>query len=160
MIKNNKSGFTLIETLVYLALLMLVLGGLLIVVYQVIESTARNQMKVDVGEEGLFLIQKIEWGMNGATAVSVPASTTLSITKSGLPPAQNPLLFTLSGQNLTLQRGTGSAVPLNSGSASVTSVVFTDIPAVQNTPEAVQATVTLKNQTYTQSFDTKVYLRK
>ncbi|SRR6266481_2305729 len=157
---NKRDGFTLIETIIYLGLLMLVIGGLLIVTYQIIESTSRNQLKVDVGEEGAFLIQKIEWGMSGATAISVPASTTLQITKSGIPAAQNPLLFTLNSQNLELKRGSNASTPLNSKSVSVTSIVFTDIPAFQNIPEAVQATITLKSQTYSQSFDTKIYLRK
>jgi len=127
---------------------MLVLGGLLIVVYQVIESTARNQNESRCRGRRAIPHPKNRMGHERRDRSVRAASTDSFNYKVGSPAAQNPLLFTLSGQNLTLQRGTGSAIPLNSGSVSITSVVFTDIPAVQNTPEAVKRPSRLKTRLY------------
>src|SRR5258708_2532449 len=101
--KKNSAGFTLIETLVYLALLTVIMGSFLVVVFEIIESNSKNQVKIDVREDGNFLIGKIESSMNGATAIAVQnGGKTLVITNT---PQNITLAWGGSGQPLTLQRG-------------------------------------------------------
>lgn len=86
LIKNNTKGFTLIETLLYLALFTLIIGGGMAAAYQIIQSTEATHQKVIIQEEADFLLRKLEWALSGATVGNVSfTATTLTVTISGVP---------------------------------------------------------------------------
>jgi prepilin-type N-terminal cleavage/methylation domain-containing protein len=83
MPKSNK-GFTLIETLVYLALLGLIFTGLFAGGFAIMESFDLLKTKAFAQEEGNFLLAKIDWAMNGATGIDIsvdPVAETLTVDK-------------------------------------------------------------------------------
>ena len=115
MIREN--GFTLIETLIYIALFTIIIGGAMVAVYQIIESTNRTNERVVIQEDVNFLLRKLYWALTGASAVSATA-TTLTVTKGG-----SNLVFELTGDDLTLD-----TKPLNSSFVKVepvAGIVFT-----------------------------------
>ncbi|OGE82152.1 MAG: hypothetical protein A3B10_02355 [Candidatus Doudnabacteria bacterium RIFCSPLOWO2_01_FULL_44_21] len=115
MIREN--GFTLIETLIYIALFTIIIGGAMVAVYQIIESTNRTNERVVIQEDVNFLLRKLDWALTGASAVSATA-TTLTVTKGG-----SNLVFELTGDDLTLD-----TKPLNSSFVKVepvAGIVFT-----------------------------------
>ena len=59
-IKNNRSGFTLIESIIYLSLLVIVVGGGVVAAYQVIQGTEATYNHVILQEEANFLFGKIK----------------------------------------------------------------------------------------------------
>jgi len=65
MIKQN--GFTLIEVLIYLALIGLLFSGLLVSAFAIIENIGRGDTQIMVLEEGVFLLAKIEQEANSAS---------------------------------------------------------------------------------------------
>lgn len=158
---KNQQGFTLIETLIYIALFTVIMGGVGVMAYVVIESAGRGQTRIDLQEEGDFLLGKLNWALSGASSATV-TPTTLTVSKYNF--SANPLVFNASGTKLTLKEGvTGTATDLNSDIVSV-DIIFTEIPALNGRPEGVTASATLTSLTpngtrVSQSFQTTKYLR-
>ena len=155
-------GFTLIETVIYIAILSIVIGGGIVSAFYIIDSGQKNKIGVNIQAEGNFLLRKIEWAMTGAASISVVSPSRLSIIKdttTGFPPLQNPLVFSLVGSNLQLTRGAGMATNLNSSNVKVDSVIFTKI---NGTPAGVTISFTLSagNPPKSQTFTVTKYLRK
>lgn len=160
--RNHQSGFTLLETLIYLAVFSIVIGGGIIASFYIVDSGQKEKGGVNLQAAGNFILRKFEWAMAGASGISVASPTTLSVekdTSSGFPAAQNPLVFSLNGPNLELKRGTGAAAILNSTNAAVASLTFT---ATGTTPQGIEVRFTLSsgNSPKSQTFTVTKYLRK
>lgn len=67
-------GFTLIETIIYIALLALIMGGTLMVVFNLLESSAKLNTSTTAQEEGNFVLRKLDWALSGASNVSADTS--------------------------------------------------------------------------------------
>lgn len=147
-------GFTLIETIIYIAILAFLIGSGITTAFFIIDSAQKNKSDINIQAEGNFIVRKIEWAMSGATGISVGA--TLSLTKPSLPPAENPLVFSLNGSNLQLTRGTNAAGNINSSNVSINALSFTDIPASGGKPQGITVNFTVNNKPFTLT----KYLRK
>ena len=135
----RKEGFTLIEALIYLALFALIIGGAMVAVYQIIESTNKTNGKVVIQEDVDFLLHKINWALNGATSVSV---TPTSMTVNGK-------VFALNGTDLELD-----SKPLNSSLVKIAQVGGVDMFSYDVAAKKLQITFTVNNQ----RFDETKYL--
>ncbi len=148
---KNNSGFTLIEVIVYIALFSIIIGGGMIAVYEVIQSTDAGTNHVTMEEEANFLLRKINWALTGATSFTTGSS--LSIIKSG-----STYVFDLNSGNLQLTDG-GTIYILNSSSISVSSLSYNSIGS-----NGVTTSFTLKTiqngRNVTESFSTTKYLRQ
>jgi Tfp pilus assembly protein PilW len=166
--ENRKRGFTLIETMIYLGLYGLVIGGVVVAAYAIFESNSRNQSKAMIEEEGTFLLGKIDWALTGASAVSVsPSKQQLSINRDGLIATDEPLSFNSFGGSLTLSRGNNPAQVLNNSNITVTNIIFTDATSSGDgiTPESITSSFTLTirtatGQQFSQVFSDTKYLQK
>ena len=134
-----KRGFTLIETLIYLTLFTIVLGGLVTSAYALFESNGRNQTHAMLQEEQDFLIAKINRALDGAKEVSIVDPTTLVVTQfSG-----SILTIELSGTDLTHN---GSI--LNNSNVAISDLVFTHTTSAgSRAPESVSAAFTIRAHT-------------
>jgi len=151
---NNNQGFTLIETLVYLALFALMIGGLVVAAYMLFESSDRNQTKAILQEEENFIMAKIMRALDDASAASVSGST-LSIVKYD---ATSVSIHTsggdvyLDGNRLNNANVTiGNLSFVHSGGGSDPESVEIDLTATAKTPDGM---------TITQSASTTRSLRK
>lgn len=163
----RNDGFTLIEMIVYIGLFSMIIGGAIVSAYNIFESTNRNQTKAMVAEEGIFLIGKINWALTGATAVSIPSSNKLSVTKSGISPSDNPLVFDSSGGEMRLNRGANSPQVLNNTNITISNLVFTHTVSSGDgiAIESVSASFTINVKTpeglqFSEDFHTIKYIRK
>ena len=152
-------GFTLIETVVYIALLGILMGGAVLTSYDLLESSSKSSGKTAVQEEGSFVQRKMEWALSGATAVTVGGSNcnqTLSVTKAG---ASNPIQFQLdafSGAVQMREGGLGAYTPLTTSNVSVSCLKFASIAAISPGPSGIIATTTIQSL----DFVVTKYLRK
>jgi prepilin-type N-terminal cleavage/methylation domain-containing protein len=112
--KTAQKGFTLMETLIYIALFSILMSGAMIAAYNLLEGGGRNTSAINTQEEGTFINRKINWALTGARTVTAsPDGTTLTITRPDLG-AQSPLVIVGDGTSMTIARGTGGlAVVLN-----------------------------------------------
>ena len=159
MMKNGlpagKAGFTLIETVIYIVLLGVLIGGGVVAAFYILDSAEKNKADINVQAEGNFIVRKIEWALTGATTINVVSPTQLNVTKPGLPT----MIFYLSGTDLKLGPDTSSGVNLNSSLvtlATISGIIFTDIPAAGGKPEAVSASFNVNGK----NFNLIKYLRK
>ena len=94
---KQNSGFTLIEVLVYSALLGLIMTAMLGSVYMIIQAYNKTGSTVIVNDEANFILRKMNWALSCATSVTVPAagatSTTLKLSRNNIPFSQNPMTF-------------------------------------------------------------------
>lgn len=73
----RQRAYTIIETLVYLALFTLIIGGLVSAAYALFENVGRNQTRAMLQEEQNFVIAKIMWQMNNIQRICVPVANTV-----------------------------------------------------------------------------------
>jgi Tfp pilus assembly protein PilE len=155
-------GFTLIETLVYLALFAIMIGGIVSAAYLLFETNDRNQTKAMLQEEKNFVVSKINWALNGvnpALSITPAANTsaaTLVVTKyNGTTVTINP-----SGSTVTFN---GTA--LNNSNVTISKLVFIHTYAGGTNPESIEAGFTITTRTpegatISQIASTTSYIRK
>ena len=158
-------GFTLVETLIYIALLTLVIGSGVVAAFYVIDSSEKEKTNINAIAEAAFLMRKIDWALNGVESTSIhdpspgPPGPMLSVDKSlPFPPASNPIeidLDTASGR-ARLSRAGGTAVELTSEWVTIENLLFEHIPAAPPKP----AGVTAKFKADGKDFEMTKYLRK
>ncbi len=166
--EHKHRGFTLVETLVYLSLYAIIMSGVLVAVYSIFESSARNQAQAMVQEEGSYLIGKIDWAISNVSSIQVPASglpggTQLSVTKydgTAISIQQN-------GNNLEISENGAAYQTLNNTNTGVSGVNFLRTLATADgiNPESIKAVITVTSTTtdghsFSRNFSTVKYLRK
>ncbi len=150
------AGFTLMETMVYIALFSILMSGAVVGIYNLLEGGNRNVTASLIQEEGTFLNRKISWAMIGSTAVSVsPGGSILTVTRPDLG-AQSPLTLSSAGTAMTIERGTGLAIQLNSDRFPTHNVLFTYVAGVNGRPPSVSVSFLVQDKPFT----FKNYLRQ
>ena len=143
--KNKKSGagFTLIDTLIYAAILSMTMGSIMLVVYNIIEGRYRALARIEVEEEANFLMRKIDWALTGVSSITQPApgatTSVLTVQKINFP--TNPITIQSSSTNAAISYGGGSQTVLNSDSVIVRSLAFQGLPT---TTPGVAVTLSLE----------------
>ena len=161
-IQSNKTGFTLIESIIYLALFVIIIGGGMVAVYQIIQSTDTAYNHVILQGEANFLLRKIDWALNGATSIITPfdaTPTTNLVVNKDIGGSLTQLTFTLTDGNITLERDSLGANTLNSSSITVDSLYFKQDPTDSITADFTLTTLQA-GKPATQSFSTTKYLRQ
>ena len=161
-IKTRRSrfltGLTLIETIIYTALVFIIISGSLIAVFQVLESNNALYNKIITEQEANFLLRKFSWALSGVSAVNLPAvgatGSVLSVNKINF--SENPLIFDLNTSDIRLKRGFNEPAILNNQNVKINSLIFQHLATVGNTPEAIKINFTVDAQL----FGATIYLRK
>lgn len=147
----NTRGFTLIETILYIALLAFIIGGAAAMAYHLTGSSGRISTIAAVREEGNFVMRKISWALSSASSFSIQNAHELVVTKYGGVTAD----VKLSGTEVQMKEE-GDFLPLTSANVLVSDLTFTDIPAAGSGPEGVTALLTIGSTTFSMT----AYLRK
>ena len=156
-------GFTLIETLVYLALFSIVIGGLFISAYAFFESIGRNESQARIQQEQDFMIAKIDWALGGVNP-SAPNTygTELHVTKYD---GAN-IRMDLSSGKLRIKTNSGVWHSLNNDDITISSLRFVHtVTGGINAPEYVEAGFTMsmriaRGGVLTRPASTVVYFQK
>ncbi len=116
-------GFTLIETILYLALYAIIISGAIISVYSIAESAARNRTTAMLEEEVNFLVAKIDDALENAHSVSSPVREggTLTVLYQG---GTTESIYR-SGKELMVSENGAAAESLNNGGTSIIEATFT-----------------------------------
>lgn len=139
-----KKGFTLIETIIYIAILAFLMGAGIAAAFYVIDASQKNKTEVNVQAEGNFILRKIGWALTGAADASF-AGTTLTITNAG-----GPYVFSYDGSQY-IKLGSNN---LNSSRVTVSGVSFAVDSGVS--PKKITASFNVNGKT----FNLTKYLRK
>jgi len=154
-------GFTLIETVIYIALLSVLLTGALIASADLIESAGKSNAHATTQDEGSFVSRKLEWALSGLTAAptidaSVACQNKLTLTKTGA--LLNPVVFQYDSATKAIQMKEGGTGPnaITTSNVSVTCLSFSSIPASGSGPSGIAASFVINGAT----FSVTKYLRQ
>ena len=166
-------GFTLIETLIYLAIVSLAVTSFMVFSIGIGNSRTKNYVTQEVQgntRTGLGLItQRIRaaTGVNASSSIFDTDPGVLSLVMADA--AKNPTIINLTADNgvLQIQEGVGSSVVITSEAVKITNLVFTDLSA-SSTRENIRVEITVEYNntsgdvefTYSQSLQTAVSLRQ
>jgi len=119
---SRERGFTLLETVLYIALLAILVGGGMVGVYNILEGSGRTLQSTHREQEAYFVTRKIDAILSEATDINDPVpdgdSTFLSVdTESG------EVRIDLDGEQITLERNS-SEHPLNDDSIPASDLSF------------------------------------
>jgi len=170
--RNTQSGFTLIEMVIYVALFAFIMAGALVSVYGILGTSARNQVKAMVQEEGSFLQGKIDWVLSSADSASVSEDGYL-MTVVRFDGTQMSIIVSAETGNMSIDRGEGQK-DLNNSNVTVSCApalpkvgcfTYTESSGDGINPKNVEAHFTVNSRTteglpYSQDFSTIKYLRK
>ncbi len=116
-------GLTLIETIIYIALLGILMVGAISTVYSLIESGVATTGSSTTQDEGNFVLAKISWALSQQDSVLVPSSgfsnTLTLITEDG-----TSVSMRKTGTVVEMRVDTGSYLPLTSLNVTVEDLGF------------------------------------
>ncbi len=137
-IKFQKSGFTLIETLLYIAISATVLLSTVYFINILLSARVKNQMVTEVEDQGARMMTIIADEIRTGSHVTVLSPTSLSI--QSLSGATS--LITLNGTDLdSIQNGVSQ--PLNAAPVEVNAVYFGEKEGSSNSYQSIEFGITL-----------------
>lgn len=121
-IKKKQAGFTLIETIIYVALFGLMMGGGLLAVYSILEGSGKTREAMYREQEAYFIARKIDAVLSETTFISQPVSggsySALHVQSDG-----DTVIINLVDNQIILQRA-GESYPLNDKLIFVENLLF------------------------------------
>ncbi len=144
-------GFTLIEVVIYIALLGVLMTGALESAVTLIQTSGSSNGKATVQEEGSFVQRKLLWAMSGVQTINVPSSGTASnlrVTKYD----GTQVDFCLLGGSVRMHEGPANALPcsdtsfnpITTSNVSANNISFKFVQSSPG-PAGIIATVTINN---------------
>ena len=149
--KESSRGFTLIEVVVYIALISIVIGYSTSGDYTLIRDSERLNARVIIDAEANFLLKKIEWALSSVQNITNPSSgfsdDSLSIERYNFS-ANNPVVFDLdSDGNLRITVGVNTEI-LNSELINVDNLLFEHIAPNGDRPAGLKTSMDVNRRTY------------
>ena len=139
--KKNEQGFTLLETLLYVALLSFFLSSLVGITYQSLQSTDKISKQISLQQEANFLIRKMDWALTGASSVNIVSPTQIYITRYVAPltvdfqynatdktlevyPSDQTQFYALNSSNVTVDSAAFSVTPVGTANYADVSLML------------------------------------
>jgi prepilin-type N-terminal cleavage/methylation domain-containing protein len=142
-------GFTLIEMIIYLALLGILMTGAILISISLTSGSQQSSNQALTQEEGNFVQRKMSWALTDMSAVpSISGSGCtqgISINKTSY--GQNPVVFqrNTTDESVEIKVGGGVATSLTSANVSASCIMFQSNPSECGAVGGISATVTLNN---------------
>ena len=152
---KRKNGFTIIELLVYIAILAFLIGGGVASAFAVLDFSEQNKADINIQAEGQFLVRKIEWALTDVApgGITILAPGVLETQKNGVGTVV--IDVDASGRARISVAG-GSQLEITNDRVQVQNLLFDHIPPAGTKPEAIHAIFDINGV----NFSTTRYLRK
>lgn len=165
-----RSGFTLLEMLLYIGIASFVLVTALQTMIRILETRQVSVAATEVQQSLRIVTNRIIDTSLNATGINVGSSVfgseTGSLSFSMTDSAKNPTVFSLSNHAVTLKEGAAAAVPMTSPDVMVQRLRFTNltpaggVAAVRIEIYGVQSGTLVTGQPQTMTIDTAFSLRR
>ena len=145
---NRTNGFTLLETVVYIALLAILIGGGMIGVFNILEGSGRTRQSMYREQEAYFITRKIDAVISEATSIDEPDVSSASTTSGQLTvqAGAETIVINHSGEEILLTRD-GTPYELNDALVPATALSF----YWNNASNTIVTTFTLDDHPYSVS---------
>ena len=170
MSDNKKNGFTLIETIIYIALFSILFAGVIGSTYPLFKSAERLTSRIIDDSEGIFVAQKISMLLASSTyQISTPNVNTLTITawsannngnncnsegnNGGNGNNENnnncndTYTFTNTGGTLSLQKNSDPVLPLTATRVIIANFLVKNVNATAGVPHYIEYSFTTDGAT-------------
>jgi type II secretory pathway pseudopilin PulG len=120
---QRSGGFTLIETIIYIALFSFLVGNGFLITYQLMQGGDKLNTKSINQEEINFVLRKLNWILDGVSIINTPSSgfsNNLTITKYD----GTVWGVRLETGKIEIREGVGSYLPITTSNVSVTTLQF------------------------------------
>lgn len=134
-------GFTYLELIIYIAILVIIMTTLIPFAWNVIEGGVKNATEREVYSQGRYVSERIKYEIRNANGINSVSPTQISLSTDD--PATNPTIITSASGGITIQQGAGSPIVLNSQDTTVTSLAFTNYTSSDNKTQNIQFTFTI-----------------
>jgi len=149
----RQKGFTLVETLIYIALFAFIIGGSILTSAQLLQGSSQTATKAGIQEEENFVLRKIDWSLSGASSISVPSQTAMTVTRYD----GNTVDFRLNASAVEMRESViGTYLPITTSNVAVNDLKFIYIPVSGTAPAGVTAQIIVNSA----DASTTKYLRK
>ncbi len=139
--RGEEAGFTLLETLLYIALLSFFLASLVGITYQSLDSAGQIGRKIAIQQEANFILRKMDWAITGASDITGTADH-LTITRTVSPTSVEFISDTLNkGMDIKAELG---QMKLNSSNVKVENVNF----VISGSPKKVVASFDINGENF------------
>ena len=149
--KNTKTkcgGFSLLETLLYLSLLIILVGGITTFMYTMIETNKKVNTISVVDDEANHAIKLMTQYIRNAQLVNIPnvngGSDTLLLNVFDTP--NSPAVFSLLNDAIVLSEGGNGAVAVTSSALKITNLSFVNL-ALPNSKSSIKISFKANSQT-------------
>lgn len=134
-------GSTLLEVILYLAILSTLVFGIASFVNLISVSRVKSQTMTEVDQQAFQIIGVITEAIRNAESINVPAVGQEQESLTLLDSENNTINFSLDGNNITINRGVGN-VNLNNDRVIANNLSFKNLSRI-NTPDIIQINFTL-----------------
>lgn len=138
---KNKKGFTYIDLLLYIALIVIILSSLIPFAWNAIETGVKSTTEQEVFSNAQYISEQLQYQIRNASSINSVTGTQISLAVASS--SANPTIIGLSSGNFTITQGTGSAILLNSQNTTISSLNFVNYTSSDNKTKNIQFTFTI-----------------
>lgn len=160
-------GFTLVEVLLYIAIMSSILLAVSGFVATMLGANAKNNIIADVEQQANQVLSLIEEVGQGASAVTTPSIGTSGSILTFTTPVSSPSVFTQTANVITISEGGGAAIALTNSRVSASGFSVSNLSAAGTSGTVrVQFTLSYINNSgrneysYTKNYVTSVTIRR
>src|ERR1700685_365020 len=102
---KDKNGFTYIEFILYIALVVIILSSLIPFAWNAIEAGVKSTTEQEVFSNAQYISEQLQYQIRNASGINSVTSTQISLGTAIS--STNPTVIGLSGSNLTIKQGVG-----------------------------------------------------
>ncbi len=126
MFKSQRTGVTLIETLIYVALIGLIVGSIVLLTATVLNSRVKTRSSLILEENMRFAMDSIKRKVFSSSGISSPIigveDDWLTITMTD--PTRNPTIFSLVNGVIMIKEGNAETIEITSDEVEITGLSF------------------------------------
>lgn len=152
-LKISNKGFSLVELILYIALVSIVLVGAISFAWNMIFLREKSVVQKISAQSGQLIMAEIRNVLSEATTAQVTGSQTLTTTQEN----GDTIVITLNGTNVEKTVNGGSAIILTSNQIEVTSLQFIDFSGT-NQSKSITTNIELINKSSSPKFQSSVNL--
>jgi len=124
----RRRAFTIIEIILYVALLATIVGMLMVFLLNILARESKIMTIMEVNQNARFALEKLDATIRNSKDATTPTdnggtSNSLSLTM----PDSSTIVFQVTNGVLTMKQGAAAAVPLTSASVKVSNLTFTNL---------------------------------
>ncbi len=128
---KNTRGFTLVEMILYIAIVSIFLTGLVYFTWDIVYGRVRSFTHQEVNQNMRLVTRRVVYEIRNAKSINSISGNSISLEMAD--PERNPTVISLSGGRVRIGYGTSGQCPaanacdLTSNKVNVTDLIFTDL---------------------------------